>query len=80
VGVTASVLVSEPNSCLYISDERGIRGKEYSDTHCQFWYHRTKRFFAFCSREGEREFTMPPRRDRQSLDPEDREVQRRRGR
>jgi hypothetical protein len=25
-------LVSEPDSCLYISYEGGIRGKEYSDT------------------------------------------------
>jgi hypothetical protein len=31
--------------------------------------------FAFCSRE--RKFTMPPRRERQSPDPEDREVRRR---
>jgi hypothetical protein len=30
----------------------------------------------FCSR-GEKEFTMPPRRERQSPDPEDRDVQRR---
>jgi hypothetical protein len=26
-------VVSEPDSCLYISDEGGIRGKEHSDTH-----------------------------------------------
>jgi hypothetical protein len=32
--------------------------------------------FAFCSRE-EGEFSMPPRRERQSPDPEDREVRRR---
>jgi hypothetical protein len=32
--------------------------------------------FAFCSREEEK-FTMPPRRERQSPDPEDREVRRR---
>jgi hypothetical protein len=43
-----------------------------------FWYQSPERFFSFCSRE--RKFTMPPRRDRQSIDPEDREVQRRRGR
>jgi hypothetical protein len=43
------------------------------------WYQSTEIFFAFCSRER-REFTMPPRRDRQSPNPEDREVQRRRGR
>jgi hypothetical protein len=35
------------------------------------------KFSVFCSREGEREFTMPPRRERQSPDPEDREVRRR---
>jgi hypothetical protein len=29
-------LVSEPDSCLYISGEGGIRGKEYSDTQRQF--------------------------------------------
>jgi hypothetical protein len=38
-----------------------------------------KRFFTFCSREG-RDFTMPPRRNMQSPDPEDREMPRRRGR
>jgi hypothetical protein len=32
-------------------------------------------FFAFCSRE--RDFSMPPRRERQSPEPEDREVRRR---
>jgi hypothetical protein len=42
------------------------------------WYQSTERFFGFCSRE--REFTMPPRRDRQSPDLEDREMLRRRGR
>jgi hypothetical protein len=26
-------VVSEPDSCLYISDEGGIRGKEHSYTH-----------------------------------------------
>jgi hypothetical protein len=26
-------VVSKPDSCLYISDEGGIRGKEHSDTH-----------------------------------------------
>jgi hypothetical protein len=26
-------VVSEPDSCLYISGEGGIRGKEYSDMH-----------------------------------------------
>jgi hypothetical protein len=36
------------------------------------WYQSTERFFDICSRE--REFTMPPRRDRQSLDPERREM------
>jgi len=35
------------------------------------------KFSVFCSREGEREFTMPPRRERQSPDLEDREVKRR---
>jgi hypothetical protein len=34
-----------------------------------------REFFAFYSREGE--YTMPPRRERQSPDPEDREVRRR---
>jgi hypothetical protein len=43
------------------------------------WYQSSERFFSFCSRGG-REFTMPPRRDRQSPDLEDREVQWRRGR
>jgi hypothetical protein len=42
------------------------------------WYQSSERFFSFYSRE--REFTMPPRRDRQSPDPEDREMPRRRGR
>jgi hypothetical protein len=42
------------------------------------WYQRIERFFAFYRRGGE--FTMPPRRDRQSHDSKDREVQRRRGR
>jgi hypothetical protein len=35
------------------------------------------KFSVFCSKEGDREFTMPPRREIQSPDPEDREVRRR---
>jgi hypothetical protein len=44
------------------------------------WYQSIKRFFSFCSREGE--FTMPPRRmDRQSPNlEEEREMPRGRGR
>jgi hypothetical protein len=40
----------------------------------QFWY-QSGNFFVFCTRE--REFTKPSRRERQSPDPEDREVRRR---
>jgi hypothetical protein len=42
---------------------------------CIKWY-QSGIFFVFYSR-GERKFTMPPRRERQSPDPEDREVRRR---
>jgi hypothetical protein len=33
VSVLLHHVVSEPNSCLYILGEGGIRGKEHSDTH-----------------------------------------------
>jgi hypothetical protein len=36
VSGVANSLVSEPDSCLYISDEGGIRGKGHSDTLHQF--------------------------------------------
>jgi hypothetical protein len=42
---------------------------------CTKWY-QSGNIFAFCSRERE-EFIMPPRRERQSPDPEDRDARRR---
>jgi hypothetical protein len=51
---SVSSLVSEPNSCPYISGEGGIRGKGYSDT-CQFGMRASERFFALCSREEKEE-------------------------
>jgi hypothetical protein len=40
VRASTSFVVPEPDSCLYISDEGGIRGKDHSDTR-QLWYQRT---------------------------------------
>jgi hypothetical protein len=43
-------VVSEPDSCLYISDEGGIRGKEHSDTHQVV---SERELCLYISREGE---------------------------
>jgi hypothetical protein len=51
VSTATSGLISEPDSCLYISGEEGISGKEYSDTLHQVWYQSLESFFSFYSRE-----------------------------
>jgi hypothetical protein len=48
-------LVSEPDSCLYISGKGGIRCKEYSDTLREFGIRARTLFVYFKQREKARE-------------------------
>jgi hypothetical protein len=54
----------------------GDRGRASGGRSASEWYQSKDLIFVFYNREKE-EFTMPPRRERQSPDPEDREVRRR---